>query len=160
MHHPPATHKATRTARHWAQDTLEDAEDAVQTTRKLANASLDKAESRVRRLRQEIEPGVNDLAQRAQELATRGIQYCAETTDRARRHIGHAADGDAFVLHRRAGAQSADGVLEEGYIMQRPLAREIVDLVAVVIQGKGFIRFGGGGLLVVAGRTAEGNGTG
>ena len=92
MHHTTATHKATRTARHWAQDTLEDAEDAVQTTRKLANASLDKAESRVRRLRQEIEPGMNDLAQRAQELATRGIQYCAETTDRARRRIGHAAD--------------------------------------------------------------------
>ena len=36
MHHTTATQKATRTAHHWAQDTLEDAEDAVQTTRKLA----------------------------------------------------------------------------------------------------------------------------
>ena len=78
MHHTTATQKATRTAHHWAHDTLEGAEHAVQTTRKLANASLDKAESRVRRLRQEIEPGVNDLA---------GRIVCGGKVDRAARYI-------------------------------------------------------------------------
>ncbi|UJB64983.1 hypothetical protein YS110_09600 [Acidovorax sp. YS12] len=120
MHHNTATHKTANTARHWAEDTLESAEGAVQTTRKLANASLDKAESRMRRLRQEIDPGVNNLAQRAQELATRGIQYCAETTDRARRRIGHAADatgryvaeqpGKSLLLAAVAGAALATAI--------------------------------------------------
>ena len=52
---------------------------------------------------------MNDLAQRAQELATRGIQYCAETTDRARRHIGHAADATGRYVP--SWSRGSDGTL-------------------------------------------------
>lgn len=116
-----ATDKATETARHLAQDTLEGAESAVQAARAFANESLDQAESRVRHLRREIDPGIDELAARAQDLATRGINYCADTTARARRQLGQAAEatsryvaeqpGKSLLIAAAAGAALATAVV-------------------------------------------------
>lgn len=119
--HRTATDKAADTARHLAQETLEGAENAVQATRDLANASLDKAERRVHQLRRETAPAVSDLAARAQELATRSINYCADATDRARRQLNQAADattryvaeqpGKSLLIAAAAGAAMATAVV-------------------------------------------------
>lgn len=116
-----ATEKAADTARHLAQDTLEGAGNAVQATRAFANESLDQAESRVRHLRREIDPGIDELAARAQDLATRGINYCADTTARARRQLGQAAEatsryvaeqpGKSLLIAAAAGAALATAVV-------------------------------------------------
>ncbi|MBV7539542.1 DUF883 family protein [Acidovorax sp. sic0104] len=87
-----ATDKVADNARHLADDVLQSAQDAVQSTRKAANRSLEKAEEGVRTLRDQTDPVIDDLAARAQALASRGIDYCAETSARARRQVQHAAE--------------------------------------------------------------------
>lgn len=108
-------------ARHLADDVLQSAQDAVQSTRKAANHSLEKAEEGVRALRGQADPVIDDLAARAQELAARGIGYCANTTARARRQVQLAADattryvaeqpGKSLVIAAASGAALATLVL-------------------------------------------------
>eukprot|EP01037_Dinobryon_pediforme_P002944 gene2944-2985_t len=87
-----ATDKVTHGVRNLADDVLQSAQDAVQTTRAAADQSLDKAEESVRALRRQTDPAIDDLAARAQDLAARSIDYCAETSARARRQIQQAAE--------------------------------------------------------------------
>lgn len=87
-----ATQKAADTAHQIADDVLSTASDAVKSTRGAANHSLDKAEQGVRRVREEVDPMIDDLAARAQDLASRSISYCAEASERARRQLNQAAD--------------------------------------------------------------------
>jgi len=87
-----ATDKVADNARHLADDVLQSAQDAVQSTRKAADKSLEKAEEGVRTLRDQTDPVIDDLAARAQELASRGIDYCSETSARARRQVQQAAE--------------------------------------------------------------------
>lgn len=87
-----ATDKVTDGVRNLADDVLQSAQDAVQTTRTAADQSLDKAEESVRALRRQTDPAIDDLAARAQDLAARSIDYCAESSARARRQLQHAAE--------------------------------------------------------------------
>lgn len=87
-----ATDKVADSARHLADDVLQSAQDAVQSTRNAANASLEKAEEGVRTLRSQADPVIDDLATRAQELAARSIDYCAETSAKARQKLNEAAE--------------------------------------------------------------------
>ena len=68
-----ATDKVATGARHLADDVLQSAQDAVQSTRTAANTSLEKAEEGVRALRSQTDPVIDDLAARAQDLAARSI---------------------------------------------------------------------------------------
>ncbi len=116
-----ATDKVANTAKTLADDVLATAQDAVHSTRTAANNSLEKAEEGVRSLRSQTDPVIDDLAARAQELASRGIGYCAETSARARRQIQHAADattqyvteqpGKSMVIAAASGAALATLVL-------------------------------------------------
>lgn len=109
-----ATQKAADTARHIADEALSSASDAVQATRGAANHSLDKAEQGAHRLRKEVDPLIDDLAARAQDLASRSISYCADASERARRQFHQAADatsryvadqpGKSLLLAAAAGA--------------------------------------------------------
>ena len=87
-----ATDKVATSAHKLADDVLQSAQDAVQSTRNAANNTLERAEDGVRALRSRTDPAIDDLAARAQELATRSIDYCAETSARARRQMHHAAE--------------------------------------------------------------------
>ena len=68
-------------------------------------------------LRKQVDPAIDDLAARAQELASRSIDYCAETTARARRQLQQAADvtgkyvaeqpGKSLVIAAASGAALA-----------------------------------------------------
>ncbi|MBD9391807.1 hypothetical protein [Acidovorax sp. ACV01] len=116
-----ATDKVANSARHLADDVLQSAQDAVQSTRTAANNSLEKAEEGVRALRSQTDPVIDDLAARAQDLAARSIGYCAETSARARRQMQQAADatnkyvaeqpGKSLVIAAASGAALATLVL-------------------------------------------------
>jgi ElaB/YqjD/DUF883 family membrane-anchored ribosome-binding protein len=116
-----ATDKVASSARHIADDVLQGAQDAVQSTRNAANNSLEKAEEGVRSLRSQADPVIDDLAARAQELAARSIDYCAETSARARRQMQQAAEatnkyvaeqpGKSLVIAAASGAALATLVL-------------------------------------------------
>lgn len=116
-----ATDKVATSAHKLADDMLQTAQDAVQTTRSAANTTLERAEDGVRALRSRTDPAIDDLAARAQELATRSIGYCAETSARARRQMHQAADatnkyvaeqpGKSLVIAAASGAALATLVL-------------------------------------------------
>ncbi|MDP3229061.1 MAG: hypothetical protein Q8N13_13905 [Acidovorax sp.] len=112
-----ATDKVANSAHKLADDVLQSAQDAVQSTRSAANNTLERAEDGVRALRGRTDPAIDDLAARAQELASRGIDYCAETSARARRQMHQAADatnkyvaeqpGKSLVIAAASGAALA-----------------------------------------------------
>ena len=116
-----ATQKATEGVRNLADDVLQTAQEAVQSTREVADHSLDKAQEGVRSLRRQVDPAIEDLAARAQDLAARSIDYCAETSARARRQLQQAADktgkyvaeqpGKSLVIAAASGAALATLVL-------------------------------------------------
>ena len=116
-----ATDKVANTAKTLADDVLATAQDAVHSTRTAANNSLEKAEEGVRSLRSHTDPVIDDLAARAQDLAARGIGYCAETSARARRQMQQAAyatthyvtekPGKSMVIAAASGAALATLVL-------------------------------------------------
>lgn len=114
------TKKALETAHQAADDILDGASDTVQSARDMANHSLDKADSRIHHLRQDMDPRIDDIAAKAQDLASRGIAYCANTSDRARRQLRQAADttryvsekpGTSLLIAAAAGAAFATAVM-------------------------------------------------
>jgi hypothetical protein len=98
-----AVNKAADTAKDVAQDVADTAKEAVNTTRRTAANALDKAEEGVKSIERELNPVIDDLAARAQELATRGINFCADSSDRARHGSHHA------LRHRAAWPLHAAG---------------------------------------------------
>ena len=105
-----ATDTVTHGVRNLADDVLQSAQDAVQTTRAAADQSLDKAEESVRALRRQADPAIDDLAARAQVLAARSIDYCAETSARARRQIQQAAEVTGKYVAEQPGKSLAIAV--------------------------------------------------
>lgn len=116
-----ATQKAAETAHRAADGVRDTASDAVRSARQAANHSLDQAENGLHRLREEVDPLIDNLAAKAQEFASRGISYCAQTSDRARRQFNQAADatsryvadqpGKAVLMAAAAGAALATAAL-------------------------------------------------
>lgn len=98
-----ATQKAADTAHSVADGVLDTAKDAVKAGRRVANESLDKAERGVNKLQGEVNPAIDDLAARAQDLASRGISYCADASERARRQFNHAADVSSRYVSEQPG---------------------------------------------------------
>ena len=97
------TDKVTTGVRNLTDDVLQSAQEAVQTTHAAADQSLDKAEERVRTLRRQADPAIDDLAARAQDLAARSIDYCAETSARARRQMQQAAEATSKYVAEQPG---------------------------------------------------------
>ena len=89
--------------RNLADNVLQSAQDAVLATRAAADQSLDQAEDKVRALRRRADPAIDDLAARAQDLAARSIDYCAETSARARRQMQQAAEATSKYVAEQPG---------------------------------------------------------
>jgi len=102
-----ATQKAAHTAHSVADGVLGSAKEAVQASRRVANDSLEKAERRVEKLHSDLNPAIDDLAARAQELASRSISYCADASERARRQFNHAADVSSRYVAEQPGKSVA-----------------------------------------------------
>ncbi|KAF1044760.1 hypothetical protein [Xylophilus sp.] len=82
----------TTQARDLADDVLQSAQGAVESTRNLANDSLDRASEKVRDLRRDVSPTVDRIAETAQDWAQRGLDAWSDTRERARRQIDHYSD--------------------------------------------------------------------
>lgn len=94
---------ATNGARNLADEALKSAQDTVHSTRQAAHSTLEKAEEGVHALRGKADPIIDDLAARAQELASRSIDYCAETSAKARRQLQDAADATTRYVEQQPG---------------------------------------------------------
>ncbi len=113
--------KAADTAKNMTDNVTDGATQAVQSTRRMANEALDKAEEGVKRIKNEVDPVIDDLAARAQEFANRSINYCAETSERARRQINEATEatcryvsdqpGKSILIAAAAGAAVATALM-------------------------------------------------
>jgi ElaB/YqjD/DUF883 family membrane-anchored ribosome-binding protein len=88
----PSTNETLAGARHFSDQMLNGAEHAVESSRSLANDTLDKAESKVRQLRGSIDPMVDKLATQAQKLARQSLDMAAEASERAQRSMHRYAD--------------------------------------------------------------------
>lgn len=88
----PSSQEAAATARHFSDQVLNGAEHAMESSRTLANNTLDQAESKVRQLRGSIDPMVDKLATQAQKLARQSLDMAAEASERAQRSMHRYAD--------------------------------------------------------------------
>ena len=77
------TDTAPTKLRNLSDDVLQSAEEAVKATHEKANQLFNAAEGGVKQLRAETSPAIQDLAARAQDIATRSIDCCAQARDRA-----------------------------------------------------------------------------
>lgn len=133
------TDKVADNARNLANNVLQSAQDAVQSTRDVANESLDKAETGVRHLRREASPVIDDLATRAQDLAARSIDFCADTGARARRE---PVIKELVAIAERAHPHRGRYALDETASQFQPVVQSIrrADQHAYV---RAFLRFHG-----------------
>ena len=76
------------TTRKLSDDVLQSAEQAVESTRALANESLDQASSKVRELQSSLKPALDEMAERAQQALRRGLDSATETRLQAQKFGG------------------------------------------------------------------------
>lgn len=74
-----------------ADDVRSTAHDAVETTRAYAQNALDAAGQKVRNLRHEAEPAVEQLASRVQQAVQRGLEAASKGGTRAQERFNDAA---------------------------------------------------------------------
>lgn len=87
-----AAETAKASAKEFAQDTSDSAKEAIKTTRDAASHAFDTAQEGMRTVEKELSPAIDELTTRAQEFCCKGINFCAESTDRARRQFQHATE--------------------------------------------------------------------
>jgi len=66
---------------------VDPAEPTIETARRYANEALDRADADVRSLREDVQPTIDALTARMQELAERGKAMAAETSAQAREKL-------------------------------------------------------------------------
>ena len=86
------TNKAANAARDASDQALQGAQNAVDSTRGFANEALDKAGEKVRDLRGSVDPLVEQITTKVQQLASRGIEYATDAKSRAKQQINYAGD--------------------------------------------------------------------
>ena len=98
-----AIHHASDAARQLKDDALKSVHDTVDAVREAANASMEKAEKGVEKLRNQADPAINDLAAKAQVLAERSINYCADTSARVREQVDKYTDDATRYVKQQPG---------------------------------------------------------
>lgn len=86
------TEKAAESARQLTGGVLDNVQAAVKSTQDAADQTLEKAQERVNAWQRQADPAIDDMAARAQELAARGIDYCARTGASARQQMQRASE--------------------------------------------------------------------
>lgn len=98
-----AVNKAADTAKEVAEDVANSAKEAIKTTRSAAASAVDKAEEGIEAVERELNPFIDDMAARAQDLATRSINFCADSSDRARRQLQSATEATTRYVIEQPG---------------------------------------------------------
>lgn len=75
-----------------ADDARQTANDAIDTTRAYAQNAVNAAGEKVRDLKRDAEPTVEQIAARVQQAVQRGLDAASTTSARAQRRIEQAAD--------------------------------------------------------------------
>lgn len=81
------TRDAMPAMRKVSDDVLQTASHAVDSTRDYANHALDKAEDKVREFRSNVDPLVDRLSAKAQQLARQSFDMAAEAKDMAQKSL-------------------------------------------------------------------------
>jgi ElaB/YqjD/DUF883 family membrane-anchored ribosome-binding protein len=110
MNNATESGSASSAHRNLADDVLQSAEEAVKATHTRTDDFLDAAEEGVRKLRTEASPAIQDLATRAQDIAARSIDYCAQASDRARRQLHEASEATTRYVAQQPGKAMAIAV--------------------------------------------------
>ena len=84
------TQDAANTARHTVGDLANTASRVVDSTREFANNAFDQADNKVREFSSHIDPTVNMLASKAQQLAQQSFDMASEAKDRAQQSLRRA----------------------------------------------------------------------
>jgi ElaB/YqjD/DUF883 family membrane-anchored ribosome-binding protein len=82
----------TKTPSQLADDARQTANEAVESTRAYAQNAVNAAGEKVREIRRDVEPGVEQLAARVQQAVQRGLDAASTTSARAQRRLEQAAD--------------------------------------------------------------------
>jgi len=82
----------TKTPSQLADDARQTASDAIDSTRTYAQNAVNAAGEKVRDLRRDVEPTVEQLAARVQQAVQRGLDAASTTSARAQRRLEQAAD--------------------------------------------------------------------
>lgn len=82
----------TKSASQIADDARQTANDAIDATRAYAQNAVNAAGEKVRDLRRDAEPTVEQLAARVQQAVQRGLDAASSTSARAQRRLEAAAD--------------------------------------------------------------------
>jgi ElaB/YqjD/DUF883 family membrane-anchored ribosome-binding protein len=82
---------AAKTASQLADDARQTANDAMDTTRAYAQNAVNAAGEKVRDMKRDFEPSVEQLAARVQQAVQRGLDAASTTSARAQRRIEQAA---------------------------------------------------------------------
>lgn len=116
-----AAHETLHEAKAFADDMHSSAQEAMKNSRAAAGKAFSKAQEGLKAAERELSPSIDDLAARAQDFASRSINFCADNSERARRQFQNAADvttryvveqpGKSVLLAAAAGAAVAAAVL-------------------------------------------------
>lgn len=98
-----STQKAADATKDLVNNAAESAKEGVNATRQAASEAVDKAQEGLESAQKQINPVIDDLAARAQELASRSIHFCADTSERARQQLQCAAEAtNRYVVEQPA----------------------------------------------------------
>lgn len=122
MNHPADnTQKAADAAKDLVNHAADTAKESMTATRKAAADAAERTQEGLAAMEKQINPVIDDLAARAQDLANRSIHFCADNSERARRQIQSAAEattryvvdqpGKSLMLAAAAGAAVATALL-------------------------------------------------
>ena len=81
-----------KTASQLADDARQTANEAIDSTRAYAQNAVNAAGEKVRDMKRDFEPSVEQLAARVQHAVQRGLDAASSTSARAQRNIEKAAD--------------------------------------------------------------------
>jgi ElaB/YqjD/DUF883 family membrane-anchored ribosome-binding protein len=80
---------AQQNTRNLADGLAQSADKAIDTTRSYTNQMLDSADEKIHALQNKVEPALDRLSSKAQELAQRGIDMAANTKEQAKESLSH-----------------------------------------------------------------------
>ncbi len=83
---------SAKTPSQLADDARQTANDAIDSTRAYAQNAVNAAGEKVRDMKRDFEPSVEQLAARVQQAVQRGLDAASSTSARAQRNIEKAAD--------------------------------------------------------------------
>jgi ElaB/YqjD/DUF883 family membrane-anchored ribosome-binding protein len=84
------TRDSTAALHQTSADVLSGADKAIDSTRDYANSALDAAQTKVRGLRDQVDPMVDMLASKAQNLARQSFDMASEARQRAQQSLNQA----------------------------------------------------------------------